>query len=380
MFTRGGAKIAIVGVADPTTTQRQPPAQVRGLDSTRIAGLRDYVRELRAKEHPDLVVMANHAGLTVSRQLARELPEFDVILSGHTHERTGKPIFEGKVLIVEPGSMGSFLGRLDLELGPQGGIAHHRFQLIPVRASQFPEDPAEKALVDAAVAPFRERMNQVVGRTRTPIARYDVLETSADDLVADAVREASGADIGSTNGFRYAPPILPGPVTQAQLWNLLPLDARMKMGWITGKELRAYLERELELVFSKDPWKLSGGWGPRLSGVELRFAARAQPGHRVVSLKVRGEEVKDDRRYSFAGCERDGESLDVVCRLAGVHDVKVLPMSVHEAIDAYFRAHPVVSPRREGRARATDLPASRLQPGRGARGKVALTTGRRFTP
>jgi 2',3'-cyclic-nucleotide 2'-phosphodiesterase (5'-nucleotidase family) len=300
--------------------------------------------------------MANHAGLTVSRQLAREIPEFDVILSGHTHERTYEPIFEGKVPIVEPGSMGSFLGRLDLLVGPQGGIAGHQFQLIPVRASEFAEDAAEKRIVDAAVAPYRGRMDQVVGRTRTPIARYDVLETSADDLVSDAVREASGADIGTTNGFRYSPPILPGPVTEGQLWSLLPLDARMKMGWVTGKELRAYLEHELELVFSSDAWKLSGGWGPRLSGLTLRFAARAKPGHRLVSVKVHGKEIEDARHYTFAGCERDGEPLDIVCRMEGVHDVKVLSTSIHQALDPYFHAHAVVAPRQDDRARATDLP------------------------
>ena len=356
ILERGGVKVAFVGVTDPTTTLRQPPSEVRGLDSTRMAGLRAFVQELKTREHPDLVVMANHAGLTVSRQLAREIPEFDVILSGHTHERTYQPIFEGKVLIVEPGSMGSFLGRLDLTLGPQGGIESHRFQLIPVRASDFPEDPAEQRIVEAAVAPFRPRMDQAVGRTETPIARYDVLETSADNLVSDAVREASGADIGSTNGFRYAPPILPGKVTEGQLWTLLPLDARMKMGWVTGKQLRAYLERELELVFSSDPWKLSGGWGPRLSGLTLRFAARGKPGHRLVSVKVQGQELADGRRYTFAGCERDGEPLDIVCRLEGVHEVKVLPMTVHQALDAYFHAHPVVAPRQDERAQTTDLP------------------------
>jgi len=130
----------------------------------------------------------------------------------------------------------------------------------------------------------------------------------------------------------------------------------MKVGWITGRELRTYLENELELVFSRDPWKLSGGWGPRLSGVRLRFAARAPPGHRVVELEARGRDVKDDDRFTFAGCERAGEPLDVVCRLAGVHDVRVLPMSIHQALDAYFARHGTVAPRQDGREEAVDLP------------------------
>ena len=356
MLERGGVKVAFVGITDPTTTQRQPPDEVRGLDSTRMVGLGEFVHQLKATEHPDLVVAVTHAGLTVSRAIAREIPELDVVLSGHTHERTGQPIMEGKTIVVEPGSMGSFLGRLDLDLLAGGGVAAHRFELIPVHAATFSEDPREKALVDAAVAPYRKRMEEVVGKTETPLARYDVLETAADNFVADAVREATGADIGATNGFRYAPPILAGPISEGQLWNLLPLDARTKVGWITGKQLRDYLERELELVFSHDPWKLSGGWGPRLSGVRAEFTAFASPGHRLRVVEVGGKPLNDAAHYTFAGCERAGEALDVVCRLQGVHDVKVLPMSVHQLLRAYLARHPLIAPKQEGRAVAVDLP------------------------
>ena len=356
VIDRGGVRVAFVGITDPTTTQRQPPDQVRGLDSTHIEGLRAFVQELKSKDRPDLVVAVDHTGLTISRQIAREIPEFDVILSGHTHERTAEPIRVGRTLIVEPGSMGSFLGRLDITLGLSGGIQSHRFQLIPVRASDFEENPEEKREVDKAVAPYRSRMGETVGHSQTTIARYDVLETSADNLVADAVREVSGAEIGSTNGFRFSPPIPAGPITEGELWSLLPLDARVKAGWIPGRDLRSYLERELELVFSKDPWKLSGGWGPRLSGVEFQFVAAAEPGHRLRSVKVAGKDLQDEQHYTFAGCERAGEPLDIICRLKGVHEVKALPLSVHQMLREYLRRHPVVAPREDRREVALDLP------------------------
>jgi 2',3'-cyclic-nucleotide 2'-phosphodiesterase (5'-nucleotidase family) len=76
--------------------------------------------------------------------------------------------------------------------------------------------------------------------------RYNLLETTADDFIADAVRETAKTDIGFTNGFRFGVPVPPESITEADLWNLLPMDARMKRGWITGKELRDYLEHELE--------------------------------------------------------------------------------------------------------------------------------------
>jgi len=353
---RDGVRVAFVGLTDVTTTLRQPPAQVKGLDSTRIDGLREFVKELRAKERPDLVVGVAHMGLTVTRQMAREIPEFDVILSGHTHERTEKAILEGNVIVVEAGSMGSFLGRLDLTLKLGGGVASHDFRLIPIMADAYPEDPKVKRLVDEALKPHRARLNEVVCRTETPILRYDVLETSADNLIAEVVREAAGADMGFTNGFRFGLPILAGNVTVGDLWNLLPLDARMKVGKVTGRQLRAYLENELELVYSKDPWKLSGGWGPRASGMSMTYAAKAPPGKRLISVKINGQEVEDDRPYTMAGCEREGEPLDVICRLRGTREAKMLPESIHAALIAYFTAHPVVAPRRAGRAVAVDLP------------------------
>ena len=149
--------------------------------------------------------------------------------------------------------------------------------------------------------------------------RYDLFETSADDFIADAVRDVAGTDIGFTNGFRFGAPVPPGSVTEADLWNLLPMDARMKGGWVTGGELKAYIEKEPETVYSRNPYKLNGGWGVRASGMTFAFKAHGEAGNRVVSIKVNGKEIEPDGRYTVAGCEREGEPIDVVCRHPGTH-------------------------------------------------------------
>ncbi len=351
-----GVKTVVLGVTDIGASSRQPPADFHGMDTSRMEGLRDYVKDIRDREKPDLMVALTHTGLTIARQLARDVPEFDVVLSGHTHERTAVPIMEGDVIVVEPGCFASFLGRLDLILKPGGGVAHHEYRLIPILENLYVEDAAMKALVDRSLAPHRDRMARQVGQTDTILMRYDLFETTADDFIADAVREIAKTDIGFTNGFRFGSPVGPSPVTEADLWNLLPMDARMKSGWITGKELRAYFEKELETVYSKNPYKLNGGWGVRSSGLILKFKALADVNERVVSIKVNGQEIEPDARYSIAGCEREGEALDVICRHPGTHDAKVLEMSIHDALASYFGAHPVISPRRDGRERAVDLP------------------------
>lgn len=168
ILERQGVRIAVIGVTDIGASKRQPPDEWRGMDTTRMEGLRDYVKDLRGREKPDLVVALTHTGLTIARNLAREIPQFDVVLSGHTHERTALPILEGKVIVVEPGAFGSWLGRLDLVLKPDGGcIAAHEFQLIPILESRYHEDPHVKKLVDASLTAHRARMARPAGRTDT---------------------------------------------------------------------------------------------------------------------------------------------------------------------------------------------------------------------
>ena len=352
---KDGIKVAYVGLTDIKASERHPPVEYEGMDTTRMDGLRDYVTKLKKEASPDLIVGLTHTGLTVTRHIAREVPELDVILSGHTHERTLKPIKEGQVLIVESAAMGSFLGRLDLTLGDNGKIANHDFSLIPITAAKYAENPQVKNLVDASLAPHRKRATEVVCKSQTPIMRYDVLETNADDFITDAVREIAGVDIGFSNGFRFGIPIAAGEVTTGDLWNLLPMNARMKTGWVTGKELWDYLENELELIYAKDPMNLSGGWGPRASGLQMTYEVRASKGKRLREVLVAGKPIKEEQHYTVASCEREGEPLNIICRIKGVHDVKVLEPQLHDVLLAYLKAHPVISPRREGRAYATDL-------------------------
>jgi len=355
VIEKQGVRVAFVGVTDLKASERHSPFEYEGLDTSRIEGLREFVGELRTKERADLVVGLTHTGITVTRHLAKQVPGFDVILSGHTHERTLEPILEGKVIIVESAAMASFLGRLDVTLGADGRVTDHKFRLISVTAETYGEHAGVKQLVDQALAPYRARANQVVGRTLTPMMRYDVLETNADDFITDAIRDSVQVDIGFSNGFRFGIPIPAGDLTVGDLWNLLPMDTRVKTGWVTGLQLRAYLENELELVYSQDPSKLSGGWGPRASGMQMWYEVRAKSGNRVREVRVAGRLLENKSRYTIASCERRGEPLDIICRIKNVQDVKVSPVLLHDSLLAYLKKHAVISPRREGRAYATDL-------------------------
>lgn len=59
-----------------------------------------------------------------------------------------------------------------------------------------------------------------------------------DNVIADALREVSCADIGMTNGFRFSYPAPPWPITEQDLFNIFPMDAGIMVGKLMGQQLR----------------------------------------------------------------------------------------------------------------------------------------------
>lgn len=355
LMEQSGVKVAFVGQTDISTTVRQPPGQVRGLDSTKVAGFRDYIINLKKEAKPDLVVLVDHNGLTPMVQVATEIPEIDIILSNHTHERVYKPIKVGNTYIVEPGSMGSFLGLVDLKIVDRK-VVDVNYEFVPVLEERFKEDKFVKKLVQREKKPFASRLDEVVGFTKNRILRYDVLESTMDNLVAEATKEATNSEVAFTNGFRFSPPIAPGPIKEEDLWNILPLDANLKVGTVTGQQLWDYLEREMELVFSKNPAKLSGGWGPRPAGLKIKFEASAPEGSRIKEVYVGNKPIDLKKEYSLGGCDREGEPLEMVCRVRDVRNARIVKGTAHSALRNYIQKHSPLTLKRDGRVRATDLP------------------------
>ena len=347
--TINGVRVAVVGVTSIIVDKSMAPDFSRGLRFTFKEGLQEEVDRLRA-EGAEIVLLATELGLAQEVQLAREIKNVDFILGGHTHERTARPILDGGTPIIESGSEGSFLSRLKLEVR-NGRVVRYDHALLEVTPDRYRPSRRVAALVRRAEKPFARRLQHVVGSTNAPLYRKGILESGVDNLLADAAREASGADIAFSNGFRFSYPVMKGRVTVEDLYNIFPMDAQIKVGVLTGKQLREFWERSLEEVFGKDPYGQRGGWGPRVSGMEVRIRLGAAKGERVVWMKVKGKEVRDDDRFTVASCDRPGDTADMLCRFRGAAETKVLDISIQQAMLAFFQRQGVVSPA-EGRVTA----------------------------
>ncbi|HET6721549.1 MAG TPA: metallophosphoesterase, partial [Chitinophagaceae bacterium] len=204
-------KIGFIGYNDPLTPKRQSPAYSDGI---RFAlpekNVTKYIRLLREYEKCDMVFLLTHMGLAQQVGLANmpELKGVDYILGADTHERIRKPI-EGKYTkVTEPGAFGSFISKLDIVI-EDGKIKEQNYQLLDVDPLRYKEDDEMKMLVKKTKKPFEKELNKVVGKTKTPLVRYYVIETPMDNFITDALMWKFKPDIALSNGFRFCPPLVP---------------------------------------------------------------------------------------------------------------------------------------------------------------------------
>ncbi len=352
-----GIRLGFIGINDPDVPVRQNPSFSQGIRFTGIDGQsRNLIAHLKKEENLDVLFLITHLGIFKQVELAGSeiAKEADYILGGDTHERIRKPI-EGKYAkVTEPGAFGSFVGKLTLHF-ENGKLVGDDYELMDVDPDKYPADAHIHSLVEEAKKPYREELETVIGSASVPLFRYLTTENPMDNMITDAARWKTGADISVSNGFRFGNPIVPKdghpvPVTRADLWNMLPVNEPVKTGKATGKQIREWLEKELHHVFAQNPMERFGGWLVRYSGMKVEFNSQAAKGRRITSVTVNGEPMQDDRYYTLSACVRPGDPVDNLCRMPGVKDVKVMDYTVHQAVEEYLRAHSPVSPKLEHRA------------------------------
>jgi 2',3'-cyclic-nucleotide 2'-phosphodiesterase (5'-nucleotidase family) len=367
IFDLGGTRIGFVGYNDPLTPIRQAPAYSRGITFTRPeVDLARYVKILRREKGCQVVFVISHMGLAQQLNLSNQPDAAGVnyILGADTHERIREPL-QGKFCkVTEPGAFASFVGKLDL-IVENGEIKEETYALLDVDPERYAEDERMKTLVAAAREPYRKEITKVIGKTRTPLLRYYVIETPMDNLITDALMWKFNTDFVVSNGFRFCPPLVPpaggeADITNEYLWSMLPVESAIKTGVVSGQQIIDWLESELENTFAKDATRRFGGWFVRYKGLFVKFTIGNPMGRRVREVNVQGQPLVENKRYTVLGCEREGDPDNTVCRIVGVADPRRHDITVHQVVTEYLAEHSPVAPTIEGRAVATDAPADLL--------------------
>lgn len=364
-----GIKIGFLGYTDPLVPIRQSPNYSKGIIYTKPEeNLAYYVDVLKNQEQCAFIIMIAHLGLSQQIALANmnECEGINYILGGDTHERVRKPIECKYAKVVEPGAFGSFIGKLDLTI-ENGKVVSEKYNLLEVSPAKLKPEPKIEKLVAENEAVYKEHINQVLGYSTIPLYRYFVVENPIDTLILNGLKwKFPEIDIVLSNGFRFCPPrTTPDktgkiPITNGFIFDMLPVDSAVRTAKASGKQIKEWLEKELNNVFAKDASKRFGGWVVKFSGMKVTFNAFAEMGNRTQSITVNNQPLEMDKLYSILACERDGDPADMLCRIKGVSDAKNTDATLHSLITEYVKTNSPLTPIPAKNAIILDAPETLL--------------------
>lgn len=362
-----GVKIGFLGYTDHLVPIRQSPYYSKGIIYTKPEdNIKYWVEVLKQQEQCDFVIVLAHIGLSQQIALANnpDAKGVDYIFGADTHERVRKPIQCEYAKVVEPGAFGSFVGRLDLQV-TDGKIVGDKYELIEVNPKKYPAKPEMKKLVEEIEKPYHDQINQVIGYSTEPLYRNMVVENTIDTLIVDALKWKVNTEVVLSNGFRFCPPRVPDAsgkvaITEGYLFDMLPVDATVRVGKATGKQLVDWLEKELQNVFAQDATKRFGGWVVRFKGMEVEFKAFERVGQRVKKVTIGDKPLELEKTYTIAACERDGDPADMLCRMKGVEEASNTSYTLHSVMKEYLKEFSPVSPKLRQAAKVLDAPQTLL--------------------
>ena len=297
----GGVKVALVPVElDDTVTLattkdwKFDPTVATALDAAQKArdgGADIVIAVVHAAHDQDYALQAAH--------------KFDLIVSGHDHDlRMG---WDGITAYVETSTEANYLPIVDLNVTvtPAAGDKKRSVAWSPefriVDTATVTPDPDTQKIVDDLKTKLSADLDVQIGTTtgeldsRKAMVRYQ--ETSMGDLVADALRAQTGADVAITNGGGIrADKVYPAgsALSRKDIFTELPFGNKTTMTAITGKALLDALENGFS--------EIGGGDGrfPQISGLVVEVDATKAPGARVQTVTVGGKPLDPAATYKVA--------------------------------------------------------------------------------
>lgn len=299
----GGVKIGIIGQAFPYTPISHPRRFVPDLTfGIQEDGMQKLVNELRDQKKVDLVVLLSHNGLYVDRKLAGRVKGIDVILGGHTHDGVPKPIMVGKTIVINSGSHGKFLSRLDLDIR-NGQMVDYRYKLIPVLSKFIPEDKEMSALISKIRSPHEAKLAEKLAVSESLLYRRGNFNGSFDEIILDALLKHYDAQVAFSSGFRWGITILPGQtVTLEDVYGHTSLT--YPNSWVremTGEEIKTVMEDVGDNLFNKDSYYRQGGDMLRVGRLTYTINPEKKMGERITEIEVGGKPMEPKKRYKVTG-------------------------------------------------------------------------------
>ena len=345
---KGDVKIAVVGVFGVDALKCAPTCELKFKDP--VEAVKQTVEEIRKNEKVDMIACVSHGGTWEDENksedeiLAKEVPDIDLIISGHTHTELKEAIQHGNTYIVSCGEYGRNLGSLSMTQKQDGRWELTSYELIPVSEEVKP-DRATQEQIDALMDTVDKNYLADFGYTREEVlAENDVEfnsleemgtkheELNLGDIISDAYiyavenseyYDGDPVDVAVVPSGTVRDTYTKGDITVEDVFNSFSLGIG-KDGVAGYPLISAYLTgKELKLVAEVDASVSDFMTTARLYCSGLNFAYNP---HRMILNKVTdcyltradGEriEIQDDKLYHVVTDLYTGQMLGSVMKMS----------------------------------------------------------------
>ena len=299
-----GVKFGIIGLTLPDLFETSLPANVTDLVMLNVDSVLSVnINEVKSKG-ADVVVLLSHSGLDEDKKIAEKFyADIDIIVGGHSHSTLFKPVRKNGVVIVQAGSYGRNLGKLDLKIDTEKDTVTDSYgALIETVLDSAIYDKDAAAKVDNLIAEYLPQLSVKIGKLEVDWRASYSDESNLGQFEADAFRMKTGADIGFVNGGGLRKSLLKGDILVGDIWEINPFGNEIQTITVSGKTLKQMMKNNIKIRLEK----MSKGEGAELlhnSGLTYSYdSKKANEGSDdfIVSMNVGRAEVNDEAMYTIA--------------------------------------------------------------------------------
>lgn len=341
---KGNIKIAVLGVFGKDALVCAPTCELVWKDPVKAA--KQTVEKIKKKEKVDMIACVSHSGTwddadkSEDEILAKEVPDIDLIISGHTHSQLDKPIQHGNTYIVSCGEYGKNLGTISMTQKDDGRWKATSYELIPVSDEVNPDETTQAkidALMDTVdinyLAKFGYTRKEVLAENDIEFNSLDEMGTKHEELnLGDIISDAYVYAVENSDNYDGDPvdvAVVPsgtvrdtyakGEITVESVYNSFSLGIG-KDGMAGYPLISAYLTgKELKLVAEIDASISDFMTIARLycSGLNFTFNPHRMILNKVTDCYLTGqdgkrEEIQDDKLYHVVTDLYTGQMLGSV--------------------------------------------------------------------
>lgn len=299
MIELDGLTVGIYGLTLASSAEVSSPGDLQFSSALETAAAQEAaLREAGA----DIVVAVAHTG--VADDLAMYYDGLaDVLFTGHDHDL--RVMYDGRQAMIESSSQANYVvvTHVDVTIEIDGDDRdvswRPRFEIVDT--AEVEPNAEIAALVAGYEAELSEALDVAIGDTAIALdsrrASVRSMETAIGNVITDAMRTATGADVAITNGggIRADRTYDAGTtLTRRDVFSELPFGNATVLTTISGADLKAALEH----AYARLP-EPSGAFA-QVSGLTVEVDPSQPAGSRVLSVMVGDAPLDESATYRLA--------------------------------------------------------------------------------